>query len=183
MSRTCASSRRCVSRRYVTIAPAADVAAGAASRPWPDERRDAKLLAEDRLGVRPLEVPGLDARHSGAATGWGGTRLLRRLPRPALPSGAARPARPPPRTRRLRPWNSVAANSPVERSSSESPQAVPGGHGRRHRHQERRFARVEIRRVGERARRDHARHFPLDDALGFARDLRLGRRWRRGIRA
>ena len=76
------------------------------------------------------------------------------------------------------PWYSAAVNSPVERSSSadaNDASACRAGSSAvgADRHQERRLARVEVAGVGQRARRDDADDFALDEALGLARILDL----------
>ena len=162
------------------MAPAADVAAGALFEPVPGERRGPQLLAERLARARRLERPAVDARHAaGRRIGQQTVDRRRRRPR-AAPSAAAR---------RSSAASGVSAVGAGELRRGElagrdvekrqAPRLAVAA-GRRHGREERRLARVEIRRVGERARRDDARHFALDDALGLARDPRPDRRSRRG---
>ena len=71
------------------------------------------------------------------------------------------------------PAYSAAVNSPVDTSSSATPMPASARSPRRDRHQERRLPRIEIAGVGERAGRDDAHDFALDEAFGLARILDL----------
>ena len=83
---------------------------------------------------------------------------------------AAPPARRARRTRRRRTHRS--RDRPARRRKSHG--RAPGRSlWPTNRHQERRLARVEIRRVGQRAGRDHAHDLALDHALGLLRVLDL----------
>ena len=64
------------------------------------------------------------------------------------------------------------ASRDVEQRDAHAALAVAAARVR-DRHQKRRLARVEVARVGQRARRDDADDFALDDALGLARILDL----------
>ncbi len=130
------------------------------------ERGGLKLLAERVARARVLERPRIDARDAA--------RRERRSSSPSTSASSAASSSLGLRTAssaagpRSFVGNSAAAKAPVETSRKASPHerfGVTGRHGRK----KRRLARVEIRRVGERARRDDARDFALDEALRVTR--------------
>ena len=154
-SRTCARSAFCVSRRYCTSAPAARVAARMVLEAEAVEAA-VRLHLSTAARAAPPRIRTSSRRPAVSA-------LSSRSRRPAPPDvgepgGASDLARPQHDRARRRapgapssPAYSAVVNSPVDRSSSATP--MPG---RRRTgaiaHQERRLARLEIARVGQRAR-------------------------------
>ena len=101
-----------------------------------------------------------------AASATSGSSARRRDPAAPRARAAAAPRSSSCSTcQRSTPAYSATENSPVVRSSSAAPTRSPSV--RPERHQERRLARVEVVRVEQRARRDHAHDLAPDDALGL----------------
>ena len=162
------------------LAQVGDDGAGGRRRP-PARRRGRSRRATPcgaarssaRAGARGLERPGLDARDARDASGAQRAVDLTRCRatsssrgRRIASSAATAAAAPGPSNSRGR----ELAGRDVEERQAPGRGRDAGG---RDRGEKRGLARLEVRRVGERAGRDDARDLAPDDALGLARILDL----------
>ena len=176
----CARSAFCVSRRYWTSAPAALTAASWPSSPKPNRLCVCSWASSARRAASLSNVHGstvvtdaasrkrLDHRRGVGETGRRDD-LARTQHRQLVEQRLARVG------------SGVFGGRELAGRQIEQRRTVARTRrDRRDRHQERRFARVEVAGIGQRAGRDHAHDFAADESLGLLRDPPSARRWRRG---
>ena len=173
MSRTCARSAFCVSRRYCTSAPAAHVAAGrsVSPKPWSVwacicassvRRADSNSKVHPSASVtRVSSRSSLDERRDVGEPG--GRHDLARPEDRELVRERLTSVQPGVLRRRELSGGQIEQRDAVARARMRGRDA----------HQKRRLARIEVAGIGQRAGRDHPHDFAPDQSLGLLRILHL----------